>query len=579
VNTSNTPPNTQEPAGSAPKLDFIRQFVVEDLASGRYKQVVTRLPPEPNGYLHIGHAKAFLIDFGIAQEFGGRCHLRMDDTNPAREEQEFIDNIKTDLRWLGADWGDHDYYATDYYELLYDWAVIMIKGGEAYVCDLSADEIREHRGTLTQPGKDSPYRNRSVEENLDLFGRMRKGEFPDATRILRAKIDMADPNITMRDPVMYRILHEEHPRTGNKWCIYPMYDWAHGQNDWMEGITHSICTLEYEIHRPLYEWFINTLASLGVQPKGVDYKPRQIEFARLNITNTVMSKRKLRALVEEGYVRGWDDPRMPTLCGMRRRGYSPAAIKNFMKTISVNKFNSTVDLALLEHCLREDLNKTSPRVMAVLDPIKVVITNYPEGQSEELDAINNPEDPSVGTRKVPFSRELYIEREDFMENPPKKFFRLAPGREVRLRYAYFVTCTNVVKDAAGGVAELHCTYDPATRGGDAPDGRKVKSTIHWVSAKHAAGAEVRLYDKLFASENPEDVEEGVDWKQGISPESLKTRACCHVEPSLKTAKPLDRFQFERIGYFCVDKESSPDHLIFNKTVGLVDTWAKMQKKE
>jgi glutaminyl-tRNA synthetase len=568
-----------ESASSAPKLDFIRQFVVEDLKSGRYKQVVTRFPPEPNGYLHIGHAKAFLIDFGIAQEFGGRCHLRMDDTNPAREEQEFIDNIKTDLRWLGADWGDHDYYATDYYELLYDWAVAMIKGGRAYVCDLSADEIREYRGTLTQPGKDSPYRSRSVEENLDLFSRMRKGEFPDATRTLRARIDMADPNITMRDPVMYRILHEEHPRTGNKWCIYPMYDWAHGQNDWMEGITHSICTLEYEIHRPLYEWFINTLMSLGVRPKGVDYQPRQIEFARLNLTYTVMSKRKLRALVEEGHVRGWDDPRMPTLCGMRRRGYSPAAIKEFMKVISVNKFNSTVDVALLEHCLRNDLNKTSRRVMAVLNPLKVVITNYQEGQSEELDAVNNPEDPSAGTRKVPFSRELYIERDDFMEEPPKKFFRLAPGREVRLRYAYFVTCTNVVKDDSGEIVELHCTYDPATRGGDAPDGRKVKSTIHWVSAKHAAHAEVRLYDRLFTQENPEDVEEGVDWKQGIAPESLKTLTRCYVEPSLKTAKPLDRFQFERLGYFCADYESAEGRLVFNKTVGLVDTWAKLQKKE
>jgi glutaminyl-tRNA synthetase len=575
---ANDTTGTPDTEASAPRLDFIRQMVADDLKSGRYKQVVTRFPPEPNGYLHIGHAKAFLIDFGIAEEFGGRCHLRMDDTNPAREEQEFIDNIKTDLRWFGVDWGNHDYYATDYYELLYEWARIMIKGGKAYVCDLSADQIREYRGTLTQPGKDSPYRNRSVEENLDLFDRMRKGEFPDATRTLRAKIDMADPNITMRDPVMYRILHEEHPRTGNKWCVYPMYDWAHGQNDWMEGITHSICTLEYEIHRPLYEWFINTLSSLGVTPRGVDYKPRQIEFARLNITYTVMSKRKLRALVEENYVSGWDDPRMPTLCGMRRRGYSPAGIKDFMKTISVNKFNSTVDVALLEHCLRNDLNKTSRRVMAVLNPLKVVITNYPEGQSEELDAVNNPEDPSAGTRKVPFSRELYIERDDFMEEPPKKFFRLAPGREVRLRYAYFVTCTGVVKDASGEITELHCTYDPATRGGDAPDGRKVKSTIHWVSAKHAASAEVRMYDRMFTLENPEDVEEGVDWKQGISPDSLKTLAKCYVEPSLKSSKALDRVQFERLGYFCVDKDSSPEKLVINRTVGLVDTWAKLQKQ-
>jgi len=567
-----------ESAEASPKLDFIRQFVTDDLASGRYKQIVTRFPPEPNGYLHIGHAKAFMIDFGIAQELGGRCHLRMDDTNPVREEQEYIDNIKTDLRWLGADWGEHDYYASDYYELLYEWAVAMVKGGKAYVCDLSADEIREHRGTLTQPGIDSPYRNRSVEENVDLMERMRKGEFPDGSRTLRARIDMANPNITMRDPVMYRILHAEHPRTGNRWCIYPMYDWAHGQNDWMEGITHSLCTLEYEIHRPLYEWFINTLMSLGVKPKGVEYAPRQIEFARLNLTYTVMSKRKLRALVEEGHVHGWDDPRMPTLCGMRRRGYSPAAIREFLKVISVNKFNSTVDVSLLEHCLRDDLNKTSPRRMAVLNPLKVVITNYPEGKFEELDAVNNPEDPSAGTRKVPFSREIYIERDDFMENPPKKFFRLAPGREVRLRYAYFVTCTDVVKDENGEITELHCTYDPATRGGDAPDGRKVKSTLHWVSANHAAHAEVRLYDRLFTLENPEDVEEGIDWKQGISPESLKTLTLCYVEPSLRDAKPLDRFQFERLGYFCADQDSTEDHPVFNKTVGLVDTWAKLQKK-
>jgi glutaminyl-tRNA synthetase len=501
----------------------------------------------------------------------------MDDTNPVREEQEFIDSIKKDLRWLGVDWGEHDYYASVYYELLYEWAVAMIKGGKAYVCDLSAEEIREYRGTLTQPGRESPYRNRSVQENLDLFERMRKGEFPDGARTLRARIDMAHPNITMRDPVMYRILHAEHPRTGNKWCIYPMYDWAHGQNDWMEGITHSICTLEYEIHRPLYEWFIDTLISLGIRPEGVDYVPRQIEFARLNMTGTVMSKRKLRALVEEGYVSGWDDPRMPTLCGMRRRGYSPDGIKNFLKVISVNKFNSTVDLALLEHCLRDDLNKTSQRRMAVLNPLKVVITNYPEGRSEELEAVNNPEDSSAGTRKVPFSGELYIERDDFMEIPPKKFFRLAPGREVRLRYAYFVKCVDVVKDAGGDVLELRCTYDPATRGGDAPDGRKVKSTLHWVSASHALPAEVRLYDRLFTSENPEDVPEGVDWKQGINPASLKVLKNCLVEPSLAGARPLERFQFERLGYFCVDRDSKEGMLVFNKTVGLVDTWAKVRK--
>jgi glutaminyl-tRNA synthetase len=579
VNTNNPEPVGNEFPQPAPNLDFVRQMVADDLKSGRYKNIVTRFPPEPNGYLHIGHTKAFCLDFGIADEFGGRCHLRMDDTNPVREEQEFIDNIKADLHWLGADWGRHDYHASDYFETLYEWAIVMIKGGKAYVDDLSADEIRDHRGTLTQPGKDSPYRNRPIAESLDLFDRMRKGEFPDGTRTLRAKIDMADPNITMRDPVMYRILHAEHPRSGNKWCIYPMYDWAHGQNDWMEGITHSICTLEYEIHRPLYDWFIDTLMALGVKPKGVDYRPRQIEFARLNITHTVMSKRKLRLLVEEGLVRGWDDPRMPTICGMRKRGYSPAAIKSFLKVISVNKFNSTVDVALLEHCLREDLNKTSPRVMAVLNPLKVVITNYPQGQSEELDAVNNPEDPSAGSRKVPFARELYIERDDFMEEPPKKFFRLAPGREVRLRYAYFVTCTDVVKDDSGEIIELHCTYDPATRGGDAPDGRKVKATMHWVSASHAAHAEVRLYDKLFTMENPEDVEEGADWKQGISKESLKTLTRCYVEPSLASAKPLERFQFERLGYFCADSDSMNGHLVFNKTVGLVDTWAKVQKQK
>ncbi len=566
-------------AQQAARSDFIREAVEDHIRTGRYRQVVTRFPPEPNGYLHIGHAKAFGIDFGIAKEFGGRCHLRMDDTNPVVEEQEFIDNIKKDIQWFGFDWGRHEYHASDYFETLYEWAREMIKAGKAYVCDLSADEMRDYRGTLTRPGRDSPYRNRSVEENLDLFERMRKGEFPDGTRTLRARIDMAHPNITMRDPVMYRILHEEHPRTGRQWCIYPMYDWSHGQNDWMEGVTHSICTLEYEIHRPLYDWFIDTLLSIGVRPTGVDYRPVQIEFARLNVTYTMMSKRKLRALVDEGIVRGWDDPRMPTLCGMRRRGYTPEGIKEFLRRIGVAKFDGVNDVALLEACLRDDLNKRAPRAMAVLKPLKLVIDNYPEDQAEQLEAINNPEDASAGTRKVPFGRVLYIEQDDFREVPPPKYFRLYPGQEVRLRYAYYVRCVGAQKDAKGNVVAVHCTYDPATRGGDSPDGRKVKSTIHWVSADHAVDGEVRLYDRLFTAKEPEDVPEGGDWHQNINPNSLEVVAAAKLEPSLAGAKPGERFQFERNGYFCVDTDSKPGALVFNRTVTLKDTWARIEQRQ
>ena len=557
--------------GEEARLDFVRQIVAEDLKTGKWGgRVVTRFPPEPNGYLHIGHAKSICLNFGIAAEFSGTCHLRFDDTNPEKEEQEYVDSIIEDVRWLGWDWGEHLYYGSDYFEQMYEYAIQLVKAGKAYVCDLTADEVTQYRGTLTRPGRDSPYRNRSVEENLDLFERMRKGDFPDGSRTLRAKIDMAHPNLNMRDPVMYRILHAEHHRTGAKWCIYPMYDWAHGLEDSAERITHSICTLEFENHRPLYDWFLDELDV---------YHPQQIEFARLNLTYTVMSKRKLLQLVQQGRVNGWDDPRMPTISGMRRRGYSPAAIREFCRRIGVNKFNSTVDMALLDHCLREDLNKTSPRVMAVLHPLKVVIDNYPEGQIEQLDAINNPEDPAAGTRKVPFSHELYIEREDFMENRPKKFFRLAPGREVRLRYAYFITCTNIVKDDAGNVVELHCTYDPATRGGDAPDGRKVKSTLHWVSADKALGAEVRLYDNLFTEENPDDAPEGEDFTSNLNPSSLEVLSRCKVEPCLAGARPLNRYQFERLGYFSVDPDSAGDKLVFNRTVTLRDTWAKIQKRQ
>jgi glutaminyl-tRNA synthetase len=566
-------------------LDFIRQIVVEDLKTNKWGgRVVTRFPPEPNGYLHIGHAKSICLNFGIAAEFGGRCHLRFDDTNPEKEEQEYVNSIIENVRWLGWDWGEHLYYGSDYFEQMYEYAVQLVKKGKAYVCDLTAEQTREYRGTLTEPGRDSPYRNRSIEENLELFERMKAGEFPDGSRTLRAKIDMAHPNLNMRDPVMYRILHATHHRSGDKWCIYPMYDWAHGFEDSIETVTHSICTLEFENHRPLYDWFIDAVnegrTDDGSGPWGKKiHHPQQIEFARLNLTYTVMSKRKLLNLVQEHLVSGWDDPRMPTISGIKRRGYSPEAVREFCRRIGVNKFNSTVDIALLEHCLREDLNKTSPRVMAVLRPLKVVIDNYPEGQTEELDAVNNPEDPNAGTRKVPFSRELYIEQEDFMEEPPKKFFRLAPGREVRLRYAYFITCKEVVKDKDDDILELHCTYDPATRGGDAPDGRKVKSTLHWVSAPHAIEAEVRLYDYLFTKENPDDVPEGEDFKSNLNPDSLEVLTSCRLEPSLAEAKPFSRYQFERLGYFCVDPDSTKEQPVFNRTVTLRDTWAKIQKSQ
>ncbi len=553
----------------APAANFIRAIVEEDLRTNKWEgRVVTRFPPEPNGYLHIGHAKSICLNFGIALEYGGTCHLRFDDTNPTKEETEYVESIKADVKWLGFDWDEHLYYASDYFDRLYDFAVQLIKDGKAYVCDLSSDEMREYRGTLTEPGKESPYRNRSVEENLDLFTRMRAGEFADGTRVLRAKIDMASGNINMRDPVMYRILHAEHHRTGDKWCIYPLYDFTHCVSDSIERITHSICTLEFEDHRPLYDWFLDELQV---------YHPQQIEFARLNLTYTVMSKRKLVALVEQGHVRGWDDPRMPTISGMRRRGYSPESIRRFCELIGVAKRNSTVDAALLEYCVREDLNRRAPRVMAVLNPLKVVIVNYPGEQVEELDAINNPEDPQMGSRKVPFSRVLYIERDDFREDPPRQFFRLAPGREVRLRYAYYITCTGVVKDEqTGEVTELHCTYDPETRGGSSPDGRKVKATIHWVSAPHALEAEVRLYGNLFLTPNPGEDKEG-DFKADINPDSLLVLESCPVEPSLSNAPPGQRVQFERQGYFCVDPDSTDGKLVFNRTSTLRDTWAKIEK--
>jgi glutaminyl-tRNA synthetase len=551
--------------------DFIRQIIDEDIKSGKHDgRVFTRFPPEPNGYLHIGHAKSICLNFGIAEEYGGRCHLRFDDTNPVKEEQEYIDSIKEDVRWLGFDWGEHEYYASEYFDQLYEWAIQLIKAGKAYVCDLTGDEVREHRGTLTQGGKESVYRERSVEENLELFERMRAGEFPNGSRTLRAKVDMSSPNVNMRDPVMYRILHAPHPHVGDKWCIYPMYDYTHGQSDSLERITHSICTLEFEDHRPLYDWYVQ---ALGIYP------PRQIEFARLNLTYTVMSKRRLLELVRENHVRGWDDPRMPTICGLRRRGYTPESIRRFCKMIGVAKADNTVDIAQLEFCIREDLNKRAPRYMAVLRPLKVVIENYPEGQVEEMDAVNNPEDPSAGSRKVPFSKVLYIEQEDFMEEPPKKFFRLSPGREVRLRYAYFITCKEVVKDAQGNVVELRCTYDPATRGGDSPDGRKVKATMHWVSAQHAIDAEVRLYDHLFVKPDPGDVPEGQDWHANLNPKSLETLTGAKLEPALARARPGDRVQFERLGYFCADLDSREGALVFNRTVTLRDEWAKIQKNE
>jgi glutaminyl-tRNA synthetase len=562
---------TIQNVGTPERVDFIRQIVAEDNKTGKWKnRVHTRFPPEPNGYLHIGHAKSICLNFGVAAEFGGKCNLRFDDTNPSKEEQEYVDSIIGDVKWLGWDWQDRLFFASGYFEQMYQWAVQLIKQGVAYVCDLNGEQVREHRGTLTQPGKESPYRNRSIEENLDLFERMRKGEFQDGSRTLRAKIDMAHPNLNMRDPIMYRIMHVSHHRTGDNWCIYPTYDWSHGLEDSIEGITHSICTLEFENHRPLYDWFLD---QLGI------YHPQQIEFARLNLTYTVMSKRKLLQLVKDNYVNGWDDPRMPTISGMRRRGFSPSGIRSFAKVIGVNKTNSTIDVALLEHCIREDLNKTSPRVMAILKPLKVVITNYPDGQVEWLDAVNNPEDPAAGTRKVPFSKVLYVEQDDFMENPPSKFFRLSPGKEVRLRYAYFIKCEKVIKDAAGNVTELHCTYDPATRGGDSPDGRKVKATLHWVADSNAANAEVRLYDHLFTKENPEDTPEGTHFTTNLNPDSLQILTGCKVEPYLKDTKALDRWQFERLGYFCTDPDSNTDKLVFNRTLNLKDTWGKIQQKQ
>jgi len=554
----------------SPTTDFIRDIINEDNRTGKFtNRVHTRFPPEPNGYLHIGHAKSICLNFGIARDYGGLCNLRFDDTNPTKEEVEYVDSIQADVRWLGFDWDDRLFYASDYFEQLYGFAVQLIKKGKAYVCDLTADEMREYRGTLTQPGKDSPYRQRSIEENLDLFARMRDGEFPDGARTLRAKIDMAAPNIVLRDPVLYRILHASHHRTGDAWCIYPMYDFTHCLSDSLEGVTHSICTLEFENNRALYDWVLDTLEV---------YHPQQIEFARLSLTYTLLSKRKLLQLVNEGLVSGWDDPRMPTLSGIRRRGYTPEAIREFCAQIGVAKANSTIDVALLEHFVRQDLNRRAPRAMGVLRPLKVVIDNYPDDLVEEMEAINNPEDPAAGTRKVPFSKVLYIEQDDFREEPPPKFFRLAPGREVRLRYAYFITCTGVVKDANGEIVELRCTYDPATKGGDALDGRKVKATLHWVSAAHALPAEVRLYDRLFAKENPDDVEDGKDFKSNLNPDSLEVLARCYVEPSLKGATPGHIVQFERQGYFCVDsQDSTPEKLVFNRTVALRDPWAKIEE--
>jgi glutaminyl-tRNA synthetase len=562
-------PNSNEPA-TPRSSNFIRDAIIEDLKTKKFgaAAIQTRFPPEPNGYLHIGHAKAICLDFGLADEFGGKTNLRFDDTNPAKEEKEYVDSILNDVRWLGFDW-DGLYYASDYFDQLYEWAIKLIKDGKAYVDDLTADQIREHRGTLKDPGQDSPYRSRSVAENLDLLERMRQGEFPDGSRVLRAKIDMASPNLNLRDPVMYRILHAEHHRTGAKWCIYPMYDFAHGQSDSIERVTHSMCTLEFEDHRPLYNWFIQ---QLGIFPS------QQFEFDRLSLTHTLLSKRRLLKLVQENYVNGWDDPRMPTLSGLRRRGYPPEAIRNFCAAIGVSKTSGSLELAMLEHYIREDLNKRAPRVMAVLRPLKIVIDNYPEGQVEEVEAVNNPEDESAGKRKVPFSKVLYIEHDDFREDPPKQYYRLSPGREVRLRYAYFITAKSVVKNDKGEVVEVHCTYDPATRGGNAPDGRKVKSTIHWVSAAHAIDAEVRIYDKLFTKEDPNQVEEGQEFTANLNPNSLEVIPQAKLEPSLANAPVEARYQFERLGYFCVDPDSSPGKPVFNRTVALKDTWAKVEKR-
>ena len=574
MSTTNPPPSSEvaakSPAEPRPS-NFIRDAMIEDLKNKKYGDAViqTRFPPEPNGYLHIGHAKAIFLDFSLADEFGGKTNLRFDDTNPEKEDTEYVDSIMEDVKWLGFHW-DGLFYASDYFDQLYEWAVKLIKDGKAYVDDLSAEEIRKYRGTLTEPGKDSPYRKRPVEENLSLFERMKAGEFPDGSRVLRAKIDMSSPNLNMRDPVMYRILHAEHHRTGNKWCIYPMYDYAHGQSDSMEKVTHSMCSLEFADHQPLYNWFIQ---QLGIFPS------QQIEFDRLSLTYTIMSKRKLRRLVEEGRVKGWDDPRMPTLTGMRRRGYTPEAIRNFVNAAGVSRTNGIVELAMLEHYVRDDLNKRSPRVMAVLRPLKVVIDNYPAGQVEEMDAVNNPEDASAGSRKVPFSKTIYIEQDDFRENPPKGYFRLSPGREVRLRYAYLVTCRNVVKNDQGEVVEVHCTYDPATRGGNTPDGRKVKSTIHWVSAAHAIDAEVRLYDNLFSKEDPDQVESGQDFTANLNPASLEVVTSAKLEPSLANVTAGSRYQFERLGYFSVDPDITSGKPVFNRTVALKDTWAKVEKKQ
>jgi glutaminyl-tRNA synthetase len=556
--------------GSGRPKDFIRAMIDEDLESGRYgRHVHTRFPPEPNGYLHIGHAKSICLNFGVASEYGGLCNLRFDDTNPSKEEAEYVESIKADVRWLGFDWDDRLYYASDYFERLYDYAVRLIGAGKAYVCDLSADQIREYRGTLTEPGRESPFRGRPLEENLDLFGRMRRGEFEDGSRTLRARIDMASGNLNMRDPVMYRIQRTSHHRTGDSWCIYPMYDFAHCISDAIEGITHSLCTLEFEDHRPLYDWFLDELKT--------ECHPRQLEFARLNLSHTVLSKRKLIQLVREGHVSGWDDPRMPSLSGLRRRGYTPESLRNFCDRIGVAKRDSTVDMALLEHCVREDLNKSAPRVMAVLNPLRVVIVNYPEDRVEELDAVNNPEDPGMGSRKVPFSRVLYIERDDYRENPPRKFYRLSPGREVRLRYAYYVTCVDAIKDEkTGEVTELRCTYDPETRGGDAPDGRKVKATLHWVSARHAIESEVRLYDHLLTDVGEEENEDR-DFRSFLNPHSLEVLTSCRLEPGLAGAAPGRRYQFERLGYFTVDPDSSAGKMVFNRTVSLKDTWARIEK--
>ncbi|MGH2650336.1 MAG: glutamine--tRNA ligase/YqeY domain fusion protein [Actinomycetota bacterium] len=556
---------------SAPTPNFVRNIIADDLRTGKYDgRVATRFPPEPNGYLHIGHAKSISLNFGLAAERGGPCHLRFDDTNPTKESVEYVESIKADVRWLGFDWGTHLYFASDYFERLYEYAVQLIEAGRAYVDDLSADAIKAYRGTLTEPGRPSPYRDRSVEENLDLFARMRAGEFEDGARVLRAKIDMASPNLNMRDPTLYRIRKVSHHRTDDRWCIYPMYDFAHPLSDSIERVTHSICTLEYADHRPLYDWLLD---ELGV------YHPQQIEFARLNLSHTVMSKRKLLELVEAGHVTGWDDPRMPTIAGLRRRGYTPESIRDLAERTGVAKSDNLVDIALLEHCLREDQNRRAPRVMAVLRPLRVVIDNYPEDRVEELDAVNNPEDPGRGTRKVPFSRVLLIERDDFREDPPKKYFRLSPGSEVRLRYAYLIRCVGVVKDGESGeVVEVHCTYDPETRGGDTPDGRKVRGTIHWVSARHAIPAEVRLYDHLFTKPNPGDEADGADWKASLNPRSLETLTACRVEPSLAGAVPGSRYQFERLGYFSVDAaDSTPGRLVFNRTVALRDSWAKLER--